>query len=90
MDNQTLIGIIGVGLLLFAYVMNQVGKWKSHNLSFDVTNLGAGIILVTYSIIIGSWPFIILYLVWIGISFRDIRRHVLGKDKSKNRLVVNQ
>jgi hypothetical protein len=67
----TIIGFVGMLLILLAFLMNQQGKWKNKYFIYDFVNyLGAGL-LVIYSYLIGSWPFLILNLVWMGYSARD-------------------
>ena len=68
----TLIGTIGAFLLLLAFTMNQLRKWGQQDLIYDLTNFIGALILVIYAMLLESWPFAILNLVWAALSFRDI------------------
>lgn len=72
MSYITLIGILGSTFILLAFGMNQVNKWKNDCLIYDLVNFLGGILLITYAILISSIPFLILNLVWAGLSARDI------------------
>ncbi|HRY36339.1 MAG TPA: hypothetical protein P5230_00450 [Candidatus Magasanikbacteria bacterium] len=68
----TTIGIIGAGLVLLAFLMNQMKKWKNDSLIYDLVNfLGAGVLIV-YGLMIKGYPFVILNTVWALVSLRDI------------------
>jgi len=68
----TTIGIIGAGLVLSAFIMNQTKKWKNDSLVYDLVNfLGAGILII-YGLMIKGYPFVILNLVWALFSLRDV------------------
>lgn len=72
MSYITLIGVIGSALILLAFGMNQVNKWKNDYLIYDLVNLGGSILLIIYAILIASIPFLILNLVWASMSARDV------------------
>jgi hypothetical protein len=59
-------------LILFAFCMNQLQKWKDDFLIYDMFNLIGGFLMVIYAILIKSYPFLILNLIWAIVSFRDI------------------
>jgi uncharacterized membrane protein YidH (DUF202 family) len=68
----TSIGIIGAGLVLLAFIMNQTKKWKNDSLVYDLVNfLGAGILII-YGLMIKGYPFVILNSVWALFSLRDV------------------
>ena len=68
----TFIGIIGAGLVLLAFIMNQTKKWKNDSLVYDLVNfLGAGILII-YGLMIKGYPFVILNSVWALFSLRDV------------------
>jgi len=68
----TLIGIVGMVLILFAFFMNQTHRWKDDDLIYDITNLAGGLLLAVYAILLNSWPFLILNAVWSLVSARDV------------------
>lgn len=66
-----LIGTIGATLVLIAFTLNQFHIWKDDELRYDVMNLLGGALLVTYAILLRSWPFAVLNGVWTLVSLRD-------------------
>jgi hypothetical protein len=67
----TIIGFIGMLLILLAFLMNQRGEWKQKDLIYDFVNFSGSGMLVLYAYLISSWPFLILNLVWMIYSARD-------------------
>lgn len=72
MDKITLLGASGALLILIAFVMNQLHKWKDDYLIYDLTNFIGSALLVTYAVILKSYPFLVLNAVWALLSVRDI------------------
>ena len=67
----TIIGFIGMLLILLAFLMNQQGKWNQKDFVYDFINfLGAGLMIV-YAYLISSWPFLVLNAVWMIYSAKD-------------------
>lgn len=68
------IGMIGVGLILFAYYQLSVDKLRSHNISYQLLNL-IGSFMIFYSLIF-NWntPSVVIELVWIYISCLSLWR----------------
>ena len=67
-----IIGFIGMFLILFAFVMNQLNKWDSNSLLYDIVNSAGGLMLITYAVFIRSYPFLILNVVWTVVSIKDV------------------
>ena len=67
-----IIGIIGATIILIAFFMNQIGKWKTDDLVYDLVNTVGSGILIVYAVILQSIPFIILNGVWALVSLRDV------------------
>lgn len=72
MDTLTLAGVIGTGIILVTFILNQSGKWSAESRSYDVANAVGSLILVGYAVLLDSIPFMILNGVWFAVSFRDI------------------
>ena len=68
---EMIIGFIGMFLILLAFFMNQTRKWKTTEPIYDVINFVGALMLIIYSFLIKSWPFLILNLVWLIVSFRE-------------------
>ena len=67
-----IIGFIGMFLILFAFIMNQLNKWDSNALIYDLFNSMGGLMLITYALMIKSYPFLILNVVWTVVSIKDV------------------
>ncbi len=68
----TTIGIIGAGLVLLAFIMNQTKKWKNTDLIYDFVNFLGALILVIYGLMIKGYPFVVLNTIWALVSLKDI------------------
>jgi hypothetical membrane protein len=66
----TTIGIIGAGLVLFAFVMAQIKKWKTDDLIYDFVNFLGGLFLVIYGVLIQGYPFVVLNSLWALVALR--------------------
>ncbi|MBT7706004.1 hypothetical protein HN747_01010 [archaeon] len=67
----TIIGFLGMLLILLAFLMNQRGKWDQKDFAYDFVNfLGAGLMAI-YAYLISSWPFLVLNLFWMIYSAKD-------------------
>lgn len=80
-----LIGIIGMALILLAFLLNQVNLWKNDDLLYDVTNFVGSAGLVYYAWIGNAIPFIVLNVVWAFFSLRDIFIDVEDLRKGKKK-----
>lgn len=72
MDTTLIIGTSGALIVLIAFILNQIKKWKGDYLIYDVFNFVGSLLLVIYAIILSSYPFLVLNFVWMALSFRDI------------------
>ncbi|HNU95860.1 MAG TPA: hypothetical protein PKH95_00435 [Candidatus Magasanikbacteria bacterium] len=68
----TFIGIIGAGLVLLAFIMNQTKKWKNTDLIYDFVNFLGALLLVIYGLLLKGYPFVVLNTVWALVSLRDV------------------
>ena len=68
----TILGVIGAGLVLWAFVMNEMTRWKATWLRYDVVNLVGSGLLVWYGMLIQGYPFVALNLIWAAVSLRDV------------------
>ena len=59
-------------LLLFAFIMNQIQRWKNDYLVYDLVNFIGSVFLVIYALILPSFPLLLLFLVWSSISVYDV------------------
>ena len=69
---ETIIGILGAGIVLLCFILNQSHVWKDTDLKYDLLNfIGSGL-LVVYGLMIHGYPFVVLNSVWAIVSLRDI------------------
>lgn len=74
MDVTTGIGVLGATIILIFFLLNQMGKIDRDDFVYDLGNFIGSAILLYYSYLLGSIPFMILNLVWGGYSLRDVVR----------------
>ena len=66
-------GITGAIIILFAFFMNQIGKWRSDEVIYDATNLVGAVLLCVYSYTLRAWPFLVLNTIWALVSLREMQ-----------------
>lgn len=78
MNIYLFVGIAGTSLILFAFIMNQLNRWKNSDLAYDLVNFLGSVALIIYAVPSWVWPFIILNTIWAiasGIDvIKDLRR----------------
>jgi hypothetical protein len=72
MDYITLLGLLGAGSILVAFIMNQFGKWSKDSFIYDLTNALGALVLIVYAYLITSYPFMVLNTVWFLVAFKDV------------------
>jgi len=85
MNQTTIIGFLGALIILIAFTLNQIKKWKDDYLIYDVFNFIGSTLLIIYAVMLSSYPFIVLNFVWAALSLRDILLDFkrAGKDERK-------
>ena len=83
MDTITLIGVAGAGLMLIAFVGNQLGTMSAESLLYDVLNFIGGVLLVWYAVLLHSVPFMILEGIWALVAFRDVIKDLARGGKTR-------
>ena len=68
----TILGFIGMTLILIAFIQEQRGKWIRTMFIYDSANFFGGLLLVTYGISGKAWPFVILNSIWTLYSLKDL------------------
>ena len=76
MDSHTVIGSIGVALLLLAYVLLQLKKMETNDLSYAVLNFIGAALAMWSSYLIKFIPFVILEGTWALVSAHMIWKMV--------------
>lgn len=80
------IGIIGAGIILLAFFMNQTHRWDSDSVFYDLTNILGALFLILYSYSLRAWPFVILNIIWMLVSFKEMHVDVKKINKRKGRI----
>lgn len=66
-----LLGVCGMCMILYTFLMNQSGRLKNNDFAYDFWNAVGSLLLLIYSIAGHAWPFVILNIVWLAYSVRD-------------------
>ena len=75
------VGVVGVSILLIAFLLNLWNKIASNSLTYILLNLmGAGIACVA-SIMLKYLPFIILEAVWTLVTLGSLIKYFQGKGR---------
>jgi hypothetical protein len=78
MSASSLIGSIGVTILLLAFVLNLLQKLKADSSAYLLMNVaGAGLACVS-SVMISFWPFVVLEGVWAIASLFPLCKKILA------------
>ncbi len=72
MDYVTFIGTTGASLILVAFILEQIHRVKDTDLMYDIINFVGSGLLVIYAVLLRSYPFLILNMVWFLVSLRDV------------------
>ncbi len=66
----TILGFIGMALVLIAFIQELRGSWKRILFIYAATNFLGGSLLVLYGINEKAWPFVILNSIWTLFSLK--------------------
>lgn len=87
-DLTTIVGVFGASIILIVFVLNQINKLKNDSFLYDFLNLIGSILLMIYAILLTSYPFLILNLVWALVSLKDVVKYFF-KHTRRKKLEVN-
>ena len=90
MEFITFIGTLGASMILLAFIMNQLHKWKDDYLVYDLVNMLGGAVMVIYAMMLQSWPFAILNIVWMGLSLRDFVKDLERNSKKPDKHFISK
>lgn len=78
MSASSLIGSVGVTILLLAFVLNLLQKLKADSSAYLIMNvIGAGLACIS-SVMISFWPFVVLEGVWALASFVPLLKKAIA------------
>lgn len=72
MIEPIVLGSLGAGIILLAFVLGQMHVWKDTYFSYDLLNAIGSILLIYYAWVGSSWPFLVLNGVWALVSIKDL------------------
>lgn len=75
----TIIGTIGLSLILIAFFLENSGKLNRKDIKYDSLNFIGATLLIIYAINLKSEIFIILNGVWLLISLKDVIKWIIKK-----------
>jgi hypothetical protein len=81
MDTTTIIGTTGAAIILIAFLMNEVNRWKNSDFIYDFMNFVGSALLIIYALLLSSIPFLILNTVWGLFSLKDVIVKLSSKNK---------
>jgi hypothetical protein len=64
MDATLLIGILGTAFILLAFILEEVKKLGPKDRAYQAINAVGSALLIWYAVLLGSWPFMLLNIVW--------------------------
>ncbi len=82
MDLSTILGLLGVGLLLIAFVLNLLKILERDSIPYLILNIAGSGIAGYSSLLIGFMPFVILESVWGIAAFISLGRILIFHNKS--------
>ncbi len=78
------IGTVGVGTIIFTYVLLQTGRLRSEQLSYSILNAaGAALILISLYFEF-NLPSVVVEFFWLVISLYGIGKYLLNRRKYQN------
>ena len=75
----SLIGVVGAGVILIAFVLNETKKLSSESIVYDGANFLGGVLLSIYAYQLQSYPFLVLNIIWLLVSLRDAVTYLKSK-----------
>jgi hypothetical protein len=68
MSASSLIGSLGVTILLIAFVLNLLKKLRTDSAAYLIMNILGALLAGISSYMISFWPFVVLEFVWVMAS----------------------
>lgn len=70
----TVLGSIGIGILLVAFILNLIKKLSESSMMYLGLNVAGCTICCTYAYLIDSIPFVVLEVIWGGAALIQMLR----------------
>lgn len=80
-----IIGIGGALIILYTFIMNQLGKLSADSFMFDFWNLLGSSALLYYAYESLAIPFVLINGVWALTSLKDVLAWIFSKEKRNSR-----
>ncbi|BCX14099.1 MAG: hypothetical protein KatS3mg085_631 [Candidatus Dojkabacteria bacterium] len=84
MELDFYIGFVGAMAVLVPFALMKLNVWKSSDIYFNVCNLLGSTLLLVSAYLIDSIPFVLLNLVWLFFSARDVAKYFFKKIYQRN------
>jgi O-antigen ligase len=65
---ETTIGIVGLVLILFGFIANELNFIKRRSYTYNIVNFFGALFLGIYAFLLGNKIFVFLEVVWVAIS----------------------
>jgi predicted membrane protein len=82
MELSTIIGTVGVSLLLLAFLLNLFRIIKEDSLSYILLNIGGAAIACIASVMIEFVPFIVLEVIWTLVGIVGLIKYIGKRSKT--------
>ncbi len=85
MDTLEIIGFIGAGLILLGFYRVHSGAWGNGSLVYELDNLIGAALLAYYSFQRGSYPALVLNVIWVFVALRGLESLAVRQKNSTRR-----
>jgi hypothetical protein len=72
METLEIIGFVGAGLILLGFYRVHIGAWGNTSLLYELDNLAGAAMLAYYSFQRGSYPALVLNVIWVIVALRGL------------------
>lgn len=79
----TIVGFIGVGMILLSYYMIQSGKWRAEDARYCWVNITGSVGVLISLIEAFNWPSLVIQVAWITITLYGMGKRALIARQSK-------
>jgi hypothetical protein len=83
LTTTTLIGLVGALIILGCFIANELNAFDRHSVWYNLGNIVGSLILIEYSYLLASWPFLILNIVWALVALGDLLKTLAVRSKNR-------
>lgn len=87
MDILELVGFLGAAFILLGFYRLHIGKWGNGSFVYELDNFAGAGLLAYYSFHRGSYPSLILNLIWVFVALRGLESWAARQNKKARQKV---